>query len=179
MKLILVAITAGSAIMMGCNAVADKATALPTAIPAETPIRKPMTKRSNHLPKAVVYKTNRPVDNHPAVRVKDLGNELVYYPAPSDISEESRPLRLTGNWLLDRQGSIGDGTRFMKYTFDEYAALPAAPKAQDILNSLLEDVHVTEIHTLDITLQEAIADTSAVNAMLRIRPTITNPIPIQ
>lgn len=121
---------------------------------------------NRHLPKAIVYRTNIPVDNHPTVKVSDSGNELISYPDPRDIRGESRPIKLTDGWLLDRQGGISKNSRFLKYTYDEYAALPQVPSHKELLGSLLKDVRVTDVRVLDITLQEAIADTAAVSATL-------------
>lgn len=170
MKLFSVA-TIGIMILTGCVTAADKAAVLTSA--SSSPNISPPSTQNHYLPKAVVYKTNIPVDNHPAVRVSNSGNELIYYPATHDIRETSRPLKLAGGWILDRQGAIAEDTRFLKWTFDEYAALPATPEPSVILNSLLEDVRVTAIRTLDMTLQDAMADTATINNMLR-GPAITN-----
>ena len=151
-----------AAAMASCTTTADK-TATVTPIEKSVPSTKPAPQ---YLPKAKVYKTNRPVANHVAVRVSPSGDELVYYPAPSDIRETSQPLELADGWLLDRQGGIGEDTRFLRYTYAEYAALPQVPSHKELLGSLLKDVRVTDVRVLDITLQEAIADTAAVSATL-------------
>ena len=174
MKPINTLILAGIAVaMVGCTTTADNTAILslkenPVTASKSTP---------QYLPKVRVYKTNIPVNNHPAVRVSNSGQELVYYPDPRDIHENSRPVELAGGWYLDRQGAIGDGTRFLTYTFEEYAALPTVPKASELLESLQKEACVTAIRTLDITPQEAIADTAAVNALLRSAVPIPKPNP--
>ena len=128
---------------------------------------------NRHLPKAIVYRTNIPVDNHPTVKVSDSGNELISYPDPRDIRGESRPIKLTDGWLLDRQGGISKNSRFLKYTYDEYSALPMVPSTSELLESIMIHARVTDILVLDIPLHEAIADTTSVNALLKIHPTLT------
>lgn len=159
-----------AATMASCTTTADK-TATITPIEKSVPSTKPAPQ---YLPKAKVYKTNRPVVNHVAVRVSPSGNDLVYYPAPSDIHETSQPLELADGWLLDRQGGIGEDTRFLRYTHAEYAALPKTPTTVEILSAVMDDVKVTAVRTLDITHQEALSDTAKVNSLLRFQPKVTN-----
>ncbi|MDE5972815.1 MAG: hypothetical protein K2G94_08740, partial [Muribaculaceae bacterium] len=45
----------------------------------------------------------------------------------------------------------------------EYRALPIAPLADMIKSNLLEGAYVTEVVVLPMTLDEALADTAAVN----------------
>lgn len=159
-----------AAAMASCTTTADK-TATVTPIEKSVPSTKPAPQ---YLPKAKVYKTNRPVVNHVAVRVSPSGNDLVYYPAPSDIHETSQPLELADGWLLDRQGGIGEDTRFLRYTYAEYAALPKTPTTTEILSAVMDDVKVTAVRTLDITHHEARSDTAKVNSLLRFQPKVTN-----
>ncbi len=168
MKLISIVII-GVIILSGCGTAADNA-AVTTSESSSTKIS---ASQSHYLPKAVVYRTNIPVDNHPAVKLSNSGNELIYFPDPRDIHSNSRPIALVDNWLLDRQGGISMNSRFLTFTYAEYAALPKVPAMSEILNSIRNDAQVTDLRVLDITLQDAIADTAAVNKLLRFRPVIT------
>lgn len=80
--------------------------------------------------------------------------------------KSSAPLHLTGGWLLDRRGGIGPDTAFLTLTFSEYAALAQTPSTGTILSKIMPGVTVTEAYRLDMTLNRAIADTSAVNRII-------------
>ena len=93
---------------------------------------------------ALAFKMSGDYSDNVAVRVNDSG-ELTYFPDPADISEKSRPVDLGDGWWLDRQG-IGDGYRFTKYTFKEYAALKQVPSRQELLDAIIPGAVVTEVH---------------------------------
>ena len=123
----------------------------------------------NALPRAVVYMTNVDCRNNVAIRVNPQNGQIIYYPAPTDITPQSAPVQLSSGWLLDRQGGIGVDTRFLKYTFEEYAALPETPTIAELKEAIIPDARVIQSHALDITLNEALADTAAINSTLTLR----------
>lgn len=172
MKFLYATLIASIAILSGCASSAKQTEGEQPPIPISE-FEVPTMNNNRQLPKAVVYRTNIPVDNHPAVKLSNSGNELIYFPDPRDIHSNSRPIALADNWLLDRQGGISMNSRFLTFTYDEYAALPKVPAMSEILNSIRNDAQVTDLRILDITLQDAIADTAAVNKLLRFRPVIT------
>lgn len=95
------------------------------------------------VPRAVIYRTSMPADSLVPVTVR--GGELVAYPAPSDLTEA--PARLSDGWLLDTRG-IGPDTRFTRWTYAEYKALPDAPSPDEVMKALVPGITVTEIVTL-------------------------------
>lgn len=120
----------------------------------------------NALPKAVIYKTNRNVDAHVAVILTPDRKGLVSFPAPSDVGAFSTPLHLADGWLLDRRGGIGPNTAFLTYTYSEYAALAETPSSDSIISMLMPEATVTEAYRLDMPLNDALADTAAVNRLI-------------
>ncbi|MDE5967573.1 MAG: hypothetical protein K2G64_00575, partial [Muribaculaceae bacterium] len=78
------------------------------------------------------------------------------------ITPDSAPLQLDTWWLLDRQGSAGPGTRFLRYTYAEYAALTKVPAIDELKAAIIPDARVTLSQKLDITLAEALADPAAI-----------------
>lgn len=118
------------------------------------------------LPRAVVYKTNVNVDDHVAVSLSGDGKSLLTYPAVTDVGSYSTPIHLSGGWLLDRRGTIGYNTAFLKYTYDDYAALKQTPSVADLLKAVIPGARVINVRHLDISMSEALADTAAVNRLL-------------
>lgn len=116
------------------------------------------------MPRATVfrmsgdYADNVPVDIYPAGR-------LFSYPAPTDVTEDSAPLPLAGGWWLDRRG-VGEHTVFTRWTWSEYHALKEVPSPREISAAVIPGAKVTEVLQLDMTPQEAMGDTAAVNAAI-------------
>lgn len=117
------------------------------------------------LPKAVVYRMSGPATpaNVP-VQVNAAGN-IVSFPAPTDVAGQE-PISLADGYLLDRRG-ISANSRFTRWTYAEYAALPAAPSPSEIKNAIISGSQPLDIHVLDMTPSEAAADTAAVNAIIK------------
>ena len=125
------------------------------------PVVKPVRTLNATMPKALVYKTNVPCVDNVAISLNSDGTGVQSFPAPSDVTAASAPLQLPDGWLLDRRG-IGPNTAFIRLTYAEYAALPSAPSTAELMRMVLPGVHVTEAHRLDMTPQQAAADTTAV-----------------
>lgn len=117
-------------------------------------------------PRALVYKTNVPCPDKVAISLNSSRTAVLSYPAPSDVSAASAPLPLADGWWLDRRG-LGPNPAFIDMTYGQYAALPTAPSPAELMKMILPDVRVTEARRLDMTPQEAAADTAAVNALLK------------
>lgn len=122
------------------------------------------TPRANYLPRAVIYKTSGDFDSNVPVTLDAGRTSLVSYPAPTDLTDASTPVRLADGWLLDRRG-ITPTTAFTRWTYDEYAALPAAPSAEAILAAVIPGARVTEIRRLPFYVGEA-TDTEAINRLI-------------
>lgn len=115
-------------------------------------------------PRAVAYRTDGNYASNVPVQVSPEGR-LLSYPAPEDV-RGATPLPLTDGYLLDRRG-VGPNTVFTRYTYAAYGALPEAPQPQQLLDSVIPGSRVTTSVVLPMTLEEALADTAAVNAYLR------------
>lgn len=131
---------------------------------AMEPARTGATIQASQMPKAVIYKTSEPCAEFVPVQFDEAGN-LVSFPAPTDITDQSTPLPLADGFLLDRRG-VSPYSRFTTWTWREYRALAQAPAPAEIKSHLLPDARVTEVQILPMTLNEALADTAAVNKLI-------------
>ncbi len=123
----------------------------PTAQEAPTPIaQEPM----GMVRKAVAFRTNGDYAHNVMIRVAADG-QLIYYPAPTDISADSAPLPLVDGWMLDRQGAAGTNTAFLKYTYAEYAALPSVPSPQQLKAAIIPGAKVTHVMLLPYPYSDA------------------------
>lgn len=147
----------------GCSAKKDMPVFQPLESKDATVISGPMPDKA--LPRAVVYKTNGDYSDHVFVNVGPDGR-LVSYPAPTDVSVSSSALPVGSGWLLDRRGGISEDSRFLKWTYAEYAALPSAPSPSEIIASIILDARVTDVRVLPFSASEAIADPSVVSKAL-------------
>lgn len=127
----------------------------------------PLSGRQAAIPRARVYRMNGDyADNVPVGT--DGSGRIISYPAPSDVSAASRPVRLAGGWWLDRRG-VGQHTVFTRFTYEEYAVLPQSPSVAQLRKAIIPGARVTAVEELPWTLREAEADTAAVNAWLHAR----------
>lgn len=108
----------------------------------------------NAIPNAVIYRTSCDCSDLVPVNLNASGTALISYPAPSDITPSSSPVRLNNGWLLDRRG-IGINTRFTNYTYAEYRSLSTAPSPAKLLDNLNTNCHITDIVRLPISASEA------------------------
>lgn len=117
------------------------------------------------MPKAVAYRMSGDYADRVPITLAPDGT-LQSYPAPRDLSAASMPVELADGWWLDRRG-VGTGSVFTRYTYSEYEALDRAPDPANLLESVIPGARVTVVMQLPLTLQDALADTSAVNAFIR------------
>jgi hypothetical protein len=118
------------------------------------------------VPKAVVYRVNGSfVDNVP-VTMSMNRQKIVSFPAPSDITESSRPIQLIDGYLLDRRG-ISANSVFTKYSYKEYGELKSAPSLSELRDMVIPGAIVTDFVRLPFTLSVAVADTARVNELIR------------
>lgn len=172
----LLTMTALAAIATGCRSTAPASAAQPQEQPAEPPLTlqqqpRPLdgpadTPIRHALPRAVIYKTNGDYRDNVPVTLNAAGTALVSFPAPSDLTDLSTPLPLADGYLLDRRG-VSENSRFTRYTYARYRALPAPPAPATLIDSIIPGARVTVLHRLDITLQQALGDTAAVNDLIR------------
>lgn len=133
-------------------------------------VKAPVSPRLNGvraMPFAYIYKTNGNYDNNVCVGYDRQSETFISFPAPSDISTDSAPLKLVDGWLLDRQGGISTNTCFLKWTYQQYHELGSVPDIKTLREAIIPEAKVTEVVRLDMTSFAAQEDTAAVNKIIR------------
>lgn len=122
-----------------------------------SPVKVPATggeiKAVNFLPNATAFRMSGDYSNNVAVTLGPDG-ELIYFPAPTDITADSEPVELCDGWWLNNQG-LGPNSVFTKYTFAEYASLPEVPSVEQIKLSIIPGAKVTQFMELPMKIGEA------------------------
>lgn len=103
--------------------------------------------------KASAFRMNGDYANNVAITLNHDGS-VAYYPAPTDISDNSKPLDLGNGWWLNRQG-ISANSVFTKYTFADYRKLAAAPTPEQLKDAVIPGAHVVEMVRLPYPASEA------------------------
>lgn len=139
-------------------------------VDAETVVKKlplPVTGgvRVNVTPNATAFRMNGDYSKNVGVTLSPSG-ELIYFPAPTDITAYSEPISLGDGWWLNCQG-IGPNSVFTKFTFAEYAALPEVPSPQQIKKDLLPGAKVTQFIELPMKLNDAVDHLDVVKEYLK------------
>lgn len=91
-------------------------------------------------PHVLVYKTYADYSHLVPVILSADKKSLVSYPDPKDLKRGNTftlPVKLHKGYLLDRQG-INKNVAFLKMSYAEYAALPKAPTAEEIMAMLID-----------------------------------------
>ena len=117
------------------------------------------------FPNATAFRMSGDYSQNVAVTLSPEG-ELLYFPAPSDITADSEPTELKDGWWLNNQG-LGPNSVFTKYTFAEYASLPEAPSPQQIKLSILPAARVTDFIELPMKISDARDNIKEVNDYLK------------
>lgn len=103
--------------------------------------------------KATLFKMSGDYADNVAVTIGPDGN-LSYFPAPTDLTDQSAPEEVGEGWWLNRQG-LGPNSVFTKYTFSEYRALKTVPTPEEIKAAIIPGAHVTEFRQLVLPAEEA------------------------
>ncbi|MCC8039402.1 MAG: hypothetical protein LIP02_14930 [Bacteroidales bacterium] len=151
----------------GGSAAPSGPTAATEAVPIEEPVKAPeriVGGDPSYIPRALIYRTNGDYADNVPITVNAAGDQVVSYPAPTDL-RNATPVPLADGWLLDRRG-VNLNTRFTTYTYKEYSEMQAAPSIERLLHSVIPGARVTEVKRLDMTTQEALADTAAINLLI-------------
>lgn len=109
---------------------------------------------SNILPDATAFRMTGDYENNVAITLNRNG-EIIYFPAPSDITADSEPIELGKGWWLNRQG-LGPNSVFTSYTFAEYASLPETPSVEQLKKAIIPGAKVTEFIELPVKAGEAV-----------------------
>lgn len=147
-----IAIGASLLFMVGCKSSNKTIDTVDAGVPAKvvTPVlggARPVSM----MPKVKIYKTNGDYDYLVPITLDASRTKVVSFPAPSDLTEASMPLKLDDGFLLDRRG-IGMNTAFTRYTYKEYMALPQAPSVKELLDAVIPDARVTEVVEMPFTM---------------------------
>lgn len=117
------------------------------------------------IPSATAFRMSGNYSDNVAITLSPSG-EILYFPAPTDITAYSHPIELCDGWWLNCQG-IGSGSVFTKYTFAEYAALPQAPTPEQLKAAIIPGAKVTQFIQLPMNINEAPKNIKAVNEYLK------------
>ena len=107
----------------------------------------------NFIPNATAFRMNGDYSKNVAITLSSDG-EIIYFPAPSDITADSEPIPLVEGWWLNCQG-FGPNSVFTKYTFSEYAALPEVPSPEQLKMDIIPGARVTQFIELPIKIGNA------------------------
>lgn len=118
-------------------------------------------------PNATVFRMSGDYANNVAVTLSPNG-ELVYFPAPTDITADSEPVELCEGWWLNNQG-IGPNSVFTTYTFAEYASLPTVPSPEQLKNAIIPGAKVTEFMEIPMKISQANQNIEEVKNFLKKR----------
>ena len=96
----------------------------------------------------MIYKTKGDFRNLVPVTLSADGKSIVSYPAPKDIKTETgfqTPTELHNGYLLDNRG-ITPNVAFLKYSYEEYAALSALPTLPEMYEAIKVKNPLTELY---------------------------------
>lgn len=117
------------------------------------------------IPSATAFRMSGDYADNVAVTLNAKG-DLSYFPAPSDITADSRPIELGDGWWLNRQG-LGSNSVFTKYSFAEYASLPQVPSPQQLKADIIPGAYVTDFIELPMSINEANQNIEKVKAYIK------------
>ena len=120
---------------------------------------------SSAVPDATAFRMSGDYAHNVAVTLNANG-EFLYFPAPSDITADSEPVELVDGWWLNNQG-LGPNSVFTKYTFAEYASLPATPSIEQLKLSIIPGAKVTGFMELPYKIGEANDNLEAVKDFVK------------
>lgn len=120
---------------------------------------------SKARPQATAFRMTGDYSDNVAVTLDREGN-LSYFPDPSDISENSRPVSLGGGWWLNRQG-ISENSVFTRYSFREYAELPHVPSPDELKAAIIPGAHVEKMVALPYPASKAMSHLSEIKVFLK------------
>lgn len=122
-------------------------------------------KQAAFLPSVLIYKTSGNFTDNVPIQLNESRTAVVSYPAPSDITAESAPVKLADGYLLDRRG-ISSNTVFTTFTYSQYSRLTAAPTAEELMKAVIPGSQVTEIVEMPFNITQTDA-ASLCNTLIR------------
>jgi hypothetical protein len=102
------------------------------------------TSKSTVNKPTVVYKTTKNFSDFVPVIMNAERTKIVSYPAPTDLSIDSKPTKLKNDYLLDNRG-ITENVVFLNYTYKAYAVMKEAPAMDEMLKNIKEKYPLKEL----------------------------------
>jgi hypothetical protein len=99
-------------------------------------------------PLTVIYKTRKDYRHHVPVILSDDKTRIVSFPAPGDLKHGNTytiPTKLHNGYLLDNRG-INQNVAFLKWTYEEYAALKKTPSAAELYRAIADKNPLTDLY---------------------------------
>lgn len=97
----------------------------------------------------VVYKTKKDYRNKVPVTLSADKARIIAYPAPEDLQRSDGsymyPTSLGEGYLLDNRG-VGPNTAFLKWSYEEYAALKERPRLDELKSGILDADPMLELY---------------------------------
>lgn len=117
-----------AAVLSACSS-AQTATETAAGTPAAAPVRKLSSAPARAAAHTIIYRTTADYDTLVPVGMDAARSRIVSYPAPTDINDSQRPLKLDGGYLLDRRG-LTPGSAFVDIGYDAYSRLQGISAAE-------------------------------------------------
>jgi hypothetical protein len=92
----------------------------------------------------VVYKSIKDFSEYVPVIMNADRTRIVSYPAPTDLTINSKPTKLKDGYWLDNRG-INENVVMLNYTLEDYMALKEAPSFDDMLKNIMEKYPLKEL----------------------------------
>lgn len=131
----------------------------------------PVRGGENATPRVTVYRMSGHWQDNVPVQLGPDG-KLSSYPAPSDISDASRPVYMGDGLWLDRRG-VSENSVFTRYTYAEYSSLPSAPSPEELMASIIRGARVTRIYRLPMPVWDC-RDSAKVREYINTHPSEFN-----
>lgn len=154
----------GLMLFCGCNSSKEKGVTDAKVVPENVILG---SEPRDVMPRAVAYRTNGDYSQYVTISVNPQG-QVLSFPDPRDVGEQSVPINLGDGWLLDRRGGIGPDTRFIRITYSDYHNLPAPPSIFELKEAIIKDARVTQTMVFnDLTPRQAAKDPEKVKKLIR------------
>lgn len=91
-------------------------------------------------PVVYIYKMKKDYSQLVPVLMDDSRSRIVSYPHPTDLKRGDKlclPTKLVQDYWLDNRG-INGNVAFLSYTYEEYAALSAAPSLEELMAHIVD-----------------------------------------
>lgn len=96
-------------------------------------------------PTTIVYKVAKKYVNKVPITLSSDKKQIVSYPDPKDINENSAPTPLKKGYYLDNRG-INANSVFISLTYDEYAKLKSPPSLEQLNKLILNDNPIKKMY---------------------------------